>query len=225
IEVSDAARASLSESGVRCWAALAAVQRDSYDAVLMDMYMPEMDGLEATRAIRALGGSFVGLPIIGLTGAVTAEELDSCRAAGMNDVAAKPIDLPQLLGMLARWTASPDAEAGILDLEPVRMLAEELGEEVLEELIGVFQRSGESLCQRLVAGRAGADADAVEKAAHEFKGAAAGLGLSALSELCLQAEMAAKEGRIDEAALAAVQDHFALGLAALSRAASSGALR
>jgi two-component system sensor histidine kinase/response regulator len=78
------------------------VQEARYDVVLMDMQMPVMDGIEATRAIRALP-AYAELPIIAMTASVDAEERERCIEAGMNDHVAKPIDLPALLRTLARW--------------------------------------------------------------------------------------------------------------------------
>ncbi|MBM3485677.1 MAG: response regulator [Alphaproteobacteria bacterium] len=72
--------------------AVAAVQSRPYDLVLMDMHMPEMDGLEATRRIRAMAAPLASIPIIALTANAMAEDRERCRKAGMDDYIAKPID-------------------------------------------------------------------------------------------------------------------------------------
>jgi CheY-like chemotaxis protein len=76
--------------------ALAAVREQPFDLVLMDMQMPVMDGLEATRRIRALDGAVRDVPIVALSANVLPEQIDLCRAAGMNDHLAKPIDRDML---------------------------------------------------------------------------------------------------------------------------------
>ena len=70
-----------------------------YDLVLMDMQMPVMDGYEATRRLRALG--HVRLPIVALTAHVQEAERDECRAAGVDDFIAKPIEFEELIGTVA----------------------------------------------------------------------------------------------------------------------------
>lgn len=81
--------------------AVASMARSRYDLVLMDMRMPGMDGLAATRAVRAKGDE---TPIVALTANAFAEDRRACLEAGMNDHLAKPIDVELLRSALARWT-------------------------------------------------------------------------------------------------------------------------
>jgi PAS domain S-box-containing protein len=78
------------------------VQRETFDAILMDMQMPIMDGLEATKEIRKLEG-FSDLPIIALSAAVLQDDLTLAQEAGMNDFIAKPIDKIVLQNILSKW--------------------------------------------------------------------------------------------------------------------------
>ncbi len=95
--------------------ALEAVAGETFDAILMDCHMPEMDGYEATREIRrAEAASGRHTPIIALTASVMQEDGAKCRAAGMDDYVAKPITMTALEAVLVRWTAS-EAEAGAED--------------------------------------------------------------------------------------------------------------
>src|SRR5947208_14867793 len=82
--------------------AVAAVSEGDYDIVLMDVRMPEMDGLAATRAIRSEGGRFEALPIIALTANAFPEDVKICREAGMSDFLAKPLRKPALVAALLR---------------------------------------------------------------------------------------------------------------------------
>lgn len=84
--------------------ALALVQQADYDLVLMDMQMPEMDGLEATQHIRALGHRYSDLPIIALTANALEGDRDRVMDAGMNDYLSKPIDIAKLKKALYRWS-------------------------------------------------------------------------------------------------------------------------
>ncbi len=82
--------------------AVAAAAETDFDVVLMDVCMPGMDGLEATRRIRALGNSRAQVPIVALTAQVFAEQIEECRAAGMNSHLAKPFAYDALLEAVAQ---------------------------------------------------------------------------------------------------------------------------
>jgi signal transduction histidine kinase/ActR/RegA family two-component response regulator len=86
-------------------AAVDAVREQDFDLVLMDMQMPEMDGLEAARTIRALPGPRSTTPIVALTANVMPEEVAACYAAGMQDHLAKPIEPRKLLALLHYFSA------------------------------------------------------------------------------------------------------------------------
>ena len=88
-----------------------------YEAVLMDMQMPEMDGYEATGAIRQRP-EFKDLPIIAMTANVMAGDREKCLEAGMNDHVAKPIEPDKLFKVLVQWIPPQDSEAPPAELEP-----------------------------------------------------------------------------------------------------------
>jgi PAS domain S-box-containing protein len=81
-----------------------------FDLILMDLQMPGMDGLAATRAIRQGAGPNRGTPIVALSANVLSHHLDACREAGMNDHIGKPINAADLLAKVALWTAPPSPE-------------------------------------------------------------------------------------------------------------------
>jgi len=86
------------------------VQSNPYDLVLMDMQMPVMDGIEATRVIRS-DPRFKNLPIIAMTANAMAADRDKCLDAGMNDHIPKPIDPQELFRVLSQWTHGRKADA------------------------------------------------------------------------------------------------------------------
>jgi CheY-like chemotaxis protein len=85
-------------------AAVEAVRRRPYDLILMDLQMPVMDGLEATRKIRALPGTARAIPIVALTANITTDEIDACFAAGMQAHLTKPINSARLIEIITRLT-------------------------------------------------------------------------------------------------------------------------
>lgn len=132
----------LSAAGHRCQVAdgglqaVELVQKHNFDAVLMDLQMPGMDGFEATRRIRQLGGQHASLPIIALTANAMQEDVDRSLAAGMNGHMAKPIDVGQLLHLL-NTLPQASKQAGVL----------QAGDDVL--LVGSFPKTLQLHLRRL----------------------------------------------------------------------------
>ncbi|MFN0013874.1 MAG: ATP-binding protein [Saprospiraceae bacterium] len=98
--------ADIAENGL---VALEKVRQKNYDLVLMDVKMPVMDGYDATRAIRQMDSAVRSVPILALTANAIPEQLEKCRAAGMDDCITKPIDSEELLEKIERLTGSPPA--------------------------------------------------------------------------------------------------------------------
>ena len=88
-------------------AAVRMVQEYDYDLILMDMQMPELDGIGATRAIRRLPGHSALVPILAVTANAFADDREKCLAAGMNDFVSKPTDPDALYATLLKWLAQP----------------------------------------------------------------------------------------------------------------------
>jgi PAS domain S-box-containing protein len=183
--------------------------RGRYDAVLMDVQMPEMDGLEATRAIRS-DPALQDLPIIALTANAMKADIDACLEAGMNDHITKPIERKALVRTLRQWltaagpaSASAPAPAGpaaALDdpgLEGIDVPGslERLGLE-FETLRRMLVRFGDDLSAMLDALRgavAAQDSAAVARHAHTLAGASGNLGADALRAAAKTLEHAARE--------------------------------
>ena len=118
----------LSDAGIRVdiagngAIALAKIADNAYDGVLMDCQMPVMDGYQATRKLRQ-DARYSNLPVIAMTANAMVGDKEKCLDAGMNDFIAKPIDVAQLFGTLARWVApSAPHEVAISVAQPEEVL-------------------------------------------------------------------------------------------------------
>ncbi len=88
--------------------ALEALETNTFDMILMDVNMPELDGLDATRRIRAMDGAVKNIPIIGLTAYVMQGDIDECLKAGMSDVLSKPFAPERLVALMQKWAPEPE---------------------------------------------------------------------------------------------------------------------
>ena len=92
----------IANNGVEC---LGILEAGHFDLILMDCMMPEMDGLEATRRIRASGSNYASIPIIAFTANAMPSERQDCLDAGMDDYIDKPVDLDRITNLLKEWAA------------------------------------------------------------------------------------------------------------------------
>ena len=185
------------------------VGEHEYDIVLMDMQMPVMDGLAATRAIRA-NPKFHDLPIVAMTANAMVSDREKCLNAGMNDHIAKPIDPDQLFATLARWVKPRPVEApqeGHKSAGTDVILPEVKGldQEGALKRVGGNRRLLRDLLTQFVAKEAGAadevstalksgDRKLAERLAHTIKGVAANIGIVSVSSAAAKLEKAIREG-------------------------------
>jgi signal transduction histidine kinase/CheY-like chemotaxis protein len=177
--------------------ALAAWRRQEFDVILMDVQMPEMDGLAATAAIRAeeqAAGKHI--PIIALTAHAIMGDRERCLAAGMNGYVAKPLRPEELLAVMTELLvgpptkgvgpSQPDAEPAI-DLEAA--LARVEGDrELLRKMAEIFAGQSRPLLDSIKAAVAAQDGPALERAAHKLKGSVGNFGAAAVVETAQQLE-------------------------------------
>ena len=185
-------------------AAVAAVRAGPrFAIILMDLQMPVMDGLSATRAIRAeeTEAGENPTPIVGLTANAMAEDVVRCREAGMDAHVAKPIEWSDLFGAIERLTeAGPDLdvlgrpddvpEIDVLDEATLDALAGYVGRERLEEMLGAFAREVEARVSDFDA----ATPSEIARRAHALVSLAGQLGFTELSRRCAEVETAARDG-------------------------------
>jgi PAS domain S-box-containing protein len=174
-----------------------------FDLILMDWQMPEMDGLEATRRIRALesAGGTPPIPILALTANASTGFRDACLEAGANDYLAKPYSESALHAVLARWlpptpspapAAKPEARPPLLDTGA--LLDRYRDDRVLvDELTAMFMSTTEASLAALQAAIAAGDGERCCKEAHALKGAAASVLARDIQHLAHDIERAALE--------------------------------
>jgi PAS domain S-box-containing protein len=182
--------------------ALDAVERESYDVVLMDVQMPELDGLAATREIRRRLGP-EGPAIIAMTANAMEGDRDECLAAGMDDYLSKPIRPEELSRALARCRPARADDA--LDDATLGELVSSLGggdegREAVRELVETFLDDAAAQMATLRGAVERGDAEAARRTAHTLKASGATFGAQPFAELCREVEALAREGRLDAAA-------------------------
>jgi signal transduction histidine kinase/DNA-binding response OmpR family regulator len=186
--------------------ALEALRHDDFALVLMDCQMPDLDGYEATRRIRRSEPPGRHLPILAFTAHAFPDELDKARAAGMDDVVTKPLDMPALRRTLRRFleTAPPPPEpAPAPRLEPsrpppapaptrppaltVRARSAKLIELFLNQVPGQI-----ATLRALVAAD---DRDALSAAAHKLKGSCGSVGAPRMTEICQRIQLECRQAQ------------------------------
>ena len=187
--------------------AVNAVRTIPYDLVLMDVQMPEMDGLEATVAIRRLGGKQGAIPIIGVTANAFREDHDRCREAGMQDVVTKPFRWSDLAKRMARFlpsndrpaAADPLSDLAVANQSAYQRLIGDVGEEAARAITEVFLRDSRARIQRMLARAGEQDLKMLGREAHALKGSVDMLGFERLTFIASMLELAGKEGAEAEA--------------------------
>ena len=206
------ARVVIANNGQEAVARLeASLEGEPFHGVLMDLQMPEMDGFEATRRIRA-DARFAELPIIAMTAHALVEERQRCLEAGMNDHIAKPIEPEAMFHTLQHWfpsktgtparrrrvTAGRSSEALELpvlpDLDTATGLRRVGGNRSLyRNLLGKFAISQTEVVTQIRAALADADRETAERLAHTLKGVAGNIGATSLQMRATDLEKALRE--------------------------------
>ncbi|MCF8483136.1 MAG: response regulator [Rhodospirillum sp.] len=216
-------RVDIAKNGVEAWTM---ADQKIYDLILMDMRMPEMDGVTATQRIRAGRGLAREVPIVAVTANAYAEDRARCLAAGMNAFLSKPLRrdalfqvMHEILGeaeTLPRGTgkAWADGEGApgdggheqekgrvmvIVDEAHLGELEEDLGVDVLASMAVRFAEAAVERMTHLSDALADGDVAEVGREAHSLKGVSATLGLSAVRDLSIELDTACKAGDLEAA--------------------------
>jgi len=197
-------------------AGVKAFTEERFDLVLMDMQMPVMDGLTATREIRKLERGSRHTPIVALTANVLAGQLERCLEAGMDDFLTKPLDVARLRDVLnrfglnsAQWAGKSPADAktddGVLDWSRIEEIADG-DHEFARELVQTFLDSAREALDEATAAWQQHDRAGLARAAHKLKGASGNIGAQNLHTLSQQLEEGSQTAAVEavERALAAV---------------------
>ena len=216
--------------------ALEMLAERSYDGVLMDMQMPVMDGITATREIRRQS-RFADLPVIAMTANAMAGDRERCLEAGMNDHIAKPINVHEMFATMAKWirpseplntlpvAATPLASRSTLPtlagVDSRAGLAVVLGNEKLyERLLNRFADEQKDVTSRIRRSLESQDVEQATLLAHTVKGVAGSLGAGAVEAAAKALETALRDG-VDEtriaSLIAAVDEALAPTLAAMDQ--------
>ena len=194
-------RADVAANGLE---ALAALERQSYDVVLMDVQMPEMDGLEASRRIKGNWPPGARPRIIAMTANAMQGDREKCLAAGMDDYITKPIRTEALVAALSQTQPKSLPADSQLKSEPAinpqkfESFRQSMGADFIIEVIEVFNEDAPKLLQDMQHALTTHDADLFRRAAHSLKSNSAEFGAVKLSEMAKELEMMGKEGRLAE---------------------------
>ena len=226
-------RADVAGNGIEV---LDAFARQHYDVVLMDMQMPEMDGIDATRALRASLVAHQQPRIIAMTANAMHGDRELCLEAGMDDYVSKPVQVQALRDALVRageslasrvdapsfteLSVSEAPAAGPIDravVAELRLLQSPGEADIVEQLAAIFAEESPPLLATLRTGAANDDPAALAYAAHTLKSSAAGIGAHRVAALCATLEGQARTGNTANASalVTEVEDEYGRACEAL----------
>ena len=204
-----------------------------YDAILMDLQMPVLDGFAATRQIRAAEGHGRRVPIIAMTASAFEAEREKCLAAGMDDFLTKPVDSSRLASVLRTRAPGPvpaprpaageppeESSTAVLDPSRIEELLEmgEGAQVLVDRAVDNFVAGAPQTVSGLQSAVERRDGDELRALAHRLKGSALNLGAARVAEVSLALEESGREGRTDRAPALLVELEAALGEASAALA-------
>jgi signal transduction histidine kinase/CheY-like chemotaxis protein/HPt (histidine-containing phosphotransfer) domain-containing protein len=196
--------------------AVAALDRQRYDLVLMDIQMPRMDGAEATQRIRSRGGAAASMPIIAVTAHAMAGARQEYLRGGMDDYVSKPYAADDLVAVIERWTGAAPLPRRVAETVPPMVsetrlldLAEIMPKADLEALVETWRHGTVERLSRIEACAVAGDLGGTERDAHDLASSAGNIGASRLESLGRQLEDACRRGDLPGARALAIELHAA----------------
>jgi len=182
--------------------AIEALHTRAYDVILMDVQMPQLDGLETTRRIRQEWPE-IGPRIIAMTANAMQEDREKCLSAGMDDYIAKPVNFTHLQAVLERHgterriEAKPTLDASVL--EELRSLEEPGGPDLFGELVQLYVDDLPDRVEGIRNAVENRDSGALRREAHRLKGSSQQMGAARLAAQCLELENLGRNDRVEDA--------------------------
>ena len=209
--------------------AVAAIRRHDYSLILMDMQMPGMDGISATREIRAFEGSGKRVPIVAMTANAMADDHRRCLEAGMDDYVSKPITPAQLRETAARWLEGRSLPAtvnsiALVAIEALPVIEQEVVDSIrscmdrstFSSLVKIYIAQAEEQSQQFQLWRSSLPLGEIGDEAHKIISSAGALGARRVQELAGRLQSACRAE--DEAPVAGLLDQLSTASAAAASA-------
>jgi CheY-like chemotaxis protein/HPt (histidine-containing phosphotransfer) domain-containing protein len=182
--------------------AISVLQKDAkFDLVLMDIQMPEMDGMETTRRLQALGLAYLP-PIVAMTAYAMKEDRERFLAAGMDDYLAKPIRAQQIIQMVSRWVSSGHSTVTeslvavdfVVDEEVLASLSDAVGGDpaFVQSMLEEFIAEAKEQIAAAISSHAEGSCKGVQSELHTLKGNSGTLGAAQVHSICEKIELKAK---------------------------------
>ena len=185
---------------------LDALERQNYDVVLMDVQMPLMDGLEATRRLRSRFGERALPRVIAMTANAMPGDREKCLLAGMNSYVAKPIEVDALRAVLMSGTPLVDKAvlevSAVIDrrrIDQLLQIQDKNNPTLLADIVALFLNDSPQHLQTIGHALATQDAGLLEAAAHRFLSSIDNLGVQRMNQHCVELERLAKDGALGSA--------------------------
>ncbi|MDQ6799311.1 MAG: PAS domain S-box protein [Acidobacteriota bacterium] len=202
--------------------ALEVIRGQSYDLILLDCQMPDIDGYDVARTIRGMETAGRHVPIVAMTAHTMDGEREKCLAAGMDDFLTKPVSMQRLGGVLVRWLG---VREDVVDMEKMAGLQQlaKANPSFMRDITALFREDALVRLHELRDSLGGANADQVARAAHSLKSSSGNIGASRMYSLCATIESTAKQGNLDGIAEMVEQlaSELDRALAALAQSAGS----